>query len=349
MKKIMKMYRHITSILLSALFIFTLTTFTGCEDPADSIDFTVLESTIADAQNLFDTTVEGTMPGQYPADARTALDAAISAAETVRNTENVTQAEVDAAVTNLLTAIDTYNALVVGQVMAENLMLYLPFSGNANDESGNGFNGTPKAGHIDFGAGDPPSLTADRFGNANSAYYFEKGGNIEIPYSATLNPEEAMSVSFWCNREAGEKLKTVIMAMNRHNGYMFTVQNDKLYSSLKCVEGGEFVYNDALGSEAIPVGEWAHFVVTYTSGNMKLYKNGQLSDSFDQMNGTLAPIDNIALTIGSDLPTSVYTEEAGPFYVGYGGYFTGAIDEVRFYNIELSGADVTAIYDMERP
>ena len=48
-----------------------------------------------------------------------------------------------------------------------NLIAFFPFNGNANDESGNGNNGTVNGA----------SLTTDRFGNSNSAYYFD---GIEI-------------------------------------------------------------------------------------------------------------------------------------------------------------------------
>jgi hypothetical protein len=47
-------------------------------------------------------------------------------------------------------------------VPAEGLIGWYPFSGNANDNSGNGHNGTVNAA----------TLTSDRFGNANSAYLF---------------------------------------------------------------------------------------------------------------------------------------------------------------------------------
>ena len=43
------------------------------------------------------------------------------------------------------------------------LVAYYPFNGNANDESGNGNDGT------NYGA----ALTTDRKGNPNSAYSFE--------------------------------------------------------------------------------------------------------------------------------------------------------------------------------
>jgi len=48
--------------------------------------------------------------------------------------------------------------------LSQNLVAYYPFTGNANDQSGNGINPTY------IGAG--VTLTTDRFGYANNAYNF---------------------------------------------------------------------------------------------------------------------------------------------------------------------------------
>jgi hypothetical protein len=50
-------------------------------------------------------------------------------------------------------------AQVPSYVPSNGLVGWWPFNGNANDESGNGNNGTING----------PTLTADRFGNANKA------------------------------------------------------------------------------------------------------------------------------------------------------------------------------------
>ena len=56
--------------------------------------------------------------------------------------------------------------------LANGLIAYYPFSGNANDASGNGNNAV-------F---NNATLTTDRFGNPNSAYYFDGVSNyIQIP------------------------------------------------------------------------------------------------------------------------------------------------------------------------
>lgn len=54
------------------------------------------------------------------------------------------------------------NAQIPSYVPTNGLICYYPFSGNANDASGNGYKGT--ASNV--------TLTTDRFGNASSAYNF---------------------------------------------------------------------------------------------------------------------------------------------------------------------------------
>ena len=54
-------------------------------------------------------------------------------------------------------------AQVPSNVPTSGLLAYYPFNGNANDESGNGNNGTV----------NEAILSADRNGNANSSYSFD--------------------------------------------------------------------------------------------------------------------------------------------------------------------------------
>lgn len=65
----------------------------------------------------------------------------------------------------LFTALFTSKVIsqVPSYVPTSGLVGYWPFNGNANDESGNGNNGTVNGA----------TLSSDRNGNANSAYYFD--------------------------------------------------------------------------------------------------------------------------------------------------------------------------------
>ncbi|GMK40371.1 hypothetical protein PCCS19_34270 [Paenibacillus sp. CCS19] len=72
-----------------------------------------LNTAIDDAGQVLSVAVEGSAPGQYPASAKAALQAAIDAAAAVRDSGTVTQADVDAAVSALATAVSTFRASVI--------------------------------------------------------------------------------------------------------------------------------------------------------------------------------------------------------------------------------------------
>src|SRR5215471_8130342 len=72
----------------------------------------------------------------------------------------------------------------------QGLLAYYPFTGNANDASGN--NNNPVFNNA--------TLTSDRFGNANNAYSFNGIDNcIRIPNSPSLNPSNQISICVWVN------------------------------------------------------------------------------------------------------------------------------------------------------
>ncbi len=78
-----------------------------------SVSKTELGSLISDAQVAYNTSVEGSAPGQYPASARAALLSAIQDANAVFVGSTATQAQVNAAVDALDTAISTFAAAVI--------------------------------------------------------------------------------------------------------------------------------------------------------------------------------------------------------------------------------------------
>ena len=79
---------------------------------------------------------------------------------------------------------------------SDKIIAYYAFSGNANDSSGNGYDGTI--------SGDP-QLTTDRFGNSNSAYSFDGDGDWiyfgtdTLPTNNGGNISDAFTISVWAN------------------------------------------------------------------------------------------------------------------------------------------------------
>ncbi len=81
----------------------------------------------------------------------------------------------------------TFSAALFGQIPSVGLIGGWPFTGNANDMSGMGNNGTV------FGA----VLTTDRFGAANCAYNFNGTNNYIDMLTAGPTGTVSRSVSFW--------------------------------------------------------------------------------------------------------------------------------------------------------
>ncbi len=74
--------------------------------------------------------------------------------------------------------------------LTDGLMAYYPFNGNANDESGNGNNGTVNGA----------TLTTDRFGDTDSAYSFNES-YIAVPDNPSLFSDN-LTTSWWVNIES---------------------------------------------------------------------------------------------------------------------------------------------------
>jgi len=334
--------------------------FTSCSKdstpPPPPADKTALQTTITAATAL-NLTIEGTKPGQYEAGSKAALTTALTASSAVLADPNATQSAVNNANQQLIAAIAAYQAHLIKEIAAANLIGFWKMNGNANDSSGNDNNGVLTAGHVYFGAGTP-SLTADRFTRAGMAYHFDNGGNINVPYKASLNPQE-MSISLWAKwTSTGRTLNTdtyTFVAMNRWNGFTFQLQSGHLpFYTVKVSKGTAVgdttIYDRDDAGVAIAENTWRHIVVTFKSGEMKFYIDGDLVKTWDAASSgpvpgnaltLLSPIDFV---IGQDLPTNKYLTVDGDFQVAWGGFFTGDMDDVMFYNIALDGPQVHSIF-----
>ncbi len=358
----MKSSNHQFKFLKTAL-IWTLIVgaiFASCSKKSSGpapvpVDKTTLQATVTIAQGLNDKTVEGTKPGQYVVGTKAALTTALNASKVVLADASATQTAVNNTNAQLLAAIAAYQGNLINEIAAVNLIGYWKMNGNANDSSGNANNGTVTAGHPFFGSG-MPSLTNDRFGRANMAYHFDHGGNIEVPYKASLNPAQ-MSISLWIRQDtAGRKINPAnyyMVSMNRWNGYKFQTQPGLPFFTVHAIEpAGDTTYydRDDAGVAIVPGTTWYHLVVTFKPGFEDFYINGSLVKEWTNVPGTPIAVPNVNLTIGSDLPTSKYltVDASGNFLVDYGGFWTGDMDDVMFYNVALAGPQVLSIYNNQK-
>ncbi len=91
----------------------------------------------------------------------------------------------------LIALFTCFTIMVQAQINLTNgLIMYYPFTGNATDVSGN----------TNVATVNGPVLTTDRFGAANSAYYFDGVDDyIQLTGGVGMKPTFPMSISAWVN------------------------------------------------------------------------------------------------------------------------------------------------------
>ncbi len=202
------------------------------------------------------------------------------------------------------------------------LAAFYPFDGDANDLSGNG----------NHGIVHNATLTTDRCGNPNSAYFFNGNSYIKVPYSASLNKHNnEFSLSLWIyplETQISFVCKSSWAGLNLD--YRFWVTNNG---------GASFV---CMETEIQPIftnpikNQWNHYGFIYQNGTFKIYENGKLI--IDQ-NGIFTPV-------GQDYSTDLYIG-ADPH--GLIEYMRGAIDDLFIYNRALTDSEILCLYSQKCP
>lgn len=215
--------------------------------------------------------------------------------------------------------------------LRNDLLLYLPFTGNSQDASGKNNHGTIE-GAI---------LTSDRLGNASAAYQFGANKTIRILTPAEeLNLTGSFSISSWFKAETLPASANASMLLSKHtgdsgnDGWSYGIWNPNNNVNTQIIN---FQANDQFNTNTYPpaagiiqAGVWYHFVVTYnkSTNELKYYlnKNNVFTKTLEFK--TLANAK--AVTLGYQASTSG----------AYVSYFNGTIDEVRVYNRVLSNEEV---------
>jgi len=208
------------------------------------------------------------------------------------------------------------------------LLLYYPFSGNANDISGNNYHGTV----------NNATLTDDRFGNPNNAYFFNGINSfIEFPNNPALKPPLPISMAFWIklNDYSDENTRVLTTSysqdsyhginVNTHGGRVSVTYGDGSPNST-----GPHNRRSKTGTTVLQLNQW-HFVVIVVRGanNMDIYINC-LNDggNYSGSGGSMSYSTNPGSLGRYDMWTLVPS------------YFLGEMDEFRYWNRALTQADI---------
>ena len=227
--------------------------------------------------------------------------------------------------------ISFFNNFSFGEIpQSDKIIAYYAFSGNANDSSGNGYDGTI--------SGDP-QLTTDRFGDSNSAYSFDGDGDWiyfgtdTLPTNNGGNISDAFTISVWAKSSSTSTMDLfayggMVSCGGGRYGAIVRLGSNIQFNS--CNNG----YNTSASGKNSD-GNWHQYVFTWNGSNSrKVYIDGSLVSSNSTSN--VFRIQNTGLVIGR-----------GFMDWGLGTTFNGSADEMRLWNTELSSLEVQTLYDDE--
>ena len=214
----------------------------------------------------------------------------------------------------------------------EAMVAYFPFNGNAVDETGNGNNST----YIGTGV----TLTTDRFGNANKAYYFDGAAGSYIRVPADNFPTSDRTISFWFNADnLGYYIPTPFSyGGNVCNNSLLMIINHYNYTNSYLVEShcGANVITAPYSTE--PVNNWYHLTLTISGSTQKIFVNGILQQSANTFTSPTYVTGTSAL-LGACVNTDGVT--------AWAGFFQGKLDEFRIFNTAMTDAQVLALHTDE--
>jgi hypothetical protein len=228
----------------------------------------------------------------------------------------------------------TCYAQVPSYVPTDGLVGWWPFNGNANDESGNGNNGTL----------NEATLTTDRFGIANAAYSFNGTSSYINVGNATLlkRYQNDFSISAWVRPSAFSTLYSQALVSNRtvdNKGSMLAIGGtyNNIQGKPTLVVNGGASSSSVSAINILALAAWSHVTVTYQfagSNNnvVELYVDGALVGS-GLVDNTLDP--------GTQLTYFGYESYSNP---NTSHYYNGLLDDIGIWNRMLNADEIQSLY-----
>lgn len=216
------------------------------------------------------------------------------------------------------------------------LLAYYPFNGNANDESGN--NNNPAINNA--------TITADRFGNPNSAYHFNGIYQyMRIPNKPSINFRNEITLSVWV-RPTGfyygicHASQLISKGGGNYNPGNYALRfDDALFSNGTGCDGkvcdsihqnfrGTGTVLKPYGGEFIKKNKWYNVLYTNDGKTAKLYVNCELkySVAFPE-----------TFTNDEDLFFGKSDDDIFPFWLN------GDLDDIRIYSRALNSEEITSL------
>lgn len=210
------------------------------------------------------------------------------------------------------------------RTVSDSLVAHYPFSGNANDATGNGYDGTV------YGA----TLTEDRFGNTNSAYEFD-GVDDYINTFSTFD-FEFRTMSLWVQPYdiQGNETTDKHIAGQDANTLEYGQLKAKFSNGNLLVRAGGETSNYVVPVDS--TNTWYHLVLVRDGTVCKYYlNNNRVGTSFSgSVGSSIEPNENFVIGVGRKLINQ---------------FFIGKIDDIRIYNRVLSTSEIDSLFSEGDP
>jgi hypothetical protein len=233
----------------------------------------------------------------------------------------------------LTLAVLLFSGFCISQDLTQNLLLHYEFDGNTEDSSVNGYDA------VAFG----PTLAADRFGNPNSAYYFDGDDDyINFPNVAALKPSLPVSFSFWVRYDSTSYQDQTVFDTSFEEDHCTGIWfNSTSATSKPAVNfgNGEYSYSPYtrqtfVTDTVIDTNNWYHMIVVVNSAsNMKIYVNCKEYGGTYSGEGGAIQYSSFPGCLGRhDRDLSLPPD-----------YFKGYIDDFRYWDKALTTADIAEL------
>ncbi|GAP44117.1 MAG: LamG domain-containing protein [Lentimicrobium sp.] len=352
MKNLMKLHT-----LLLMLFVSTALILGSCKDDDDDIvegDKTELNALIAQA----DAIAAAATSADYP---QSAIDAFKTTLQTVKDAvaTPLTQEQINNLIVQLNAAMETFDSQAYGYIDES---LYLNAGWHFDEGSGSTATAYSATQHVaTFFRGNTVILGNDAMmpswtdGVKGKAVYFNKGAHLEVPYTNSFLPAN-LTISVWVKPDELYE-HNYIVSQNYWNGYKLQTQGGgKPFFTYKKIDGG-IIDADNETDNSIKVAQWNHIVVSVnaTTKELKFYVDGTLTKTWTETDKNIGPLLQTLENAQPFIIGGVATDaELAANFMEWTtaenlGYFKGAIDELKIYNIALTDGQVSKLYNDEKP
>ncbi|MBS1546900.1 MAG: hypothetical protein JST38_05555 [Bacteroidetes bacterium] len=213
-------------------------------------------------------------------------------------------------------------AQVPSNVPAAGLVAWYPLNNSVVDAGPNGLNGSASGS----------SASADRFGTAGAASFFNGFSYDQVPSNALFNTGEGMTVCAWVQLTDANANQKIAGRVNGsfNSGYIFGVENGQVHPEVWNAGGTPHTFSAGF----IPSGQWTHLAITWaTNGYLVAYVNGMAADSIAAGAEAIGS-NNEPLIIGGS-PWS-----QNPLYFGV----NGSLDDIGIWNRALSPSEISDVF-----